>query len=110
MKRNNKTCICCSTKYTFCPNCAEFDHLPRWMGIYCSENCKKVMDIASDYEYGVLTKEEAKEKFDVCDLSNKNNFHHSIRKVLDEIYAIDTSKITASAKVRKTKETSPVTE
>ena len=60
MVRNNKTCILCGNKYSYCSGCAEFDHLPRWMECYCSENCKDIFNILSSYNMNHKTKEEAK--------------------------------------------------
>lgn len=92
MRKYNKTCIVCGEKYTFCTSCSEFDKYPRWMGIYHDENCKNIFTIASDYIEKVITKEEAKEKFDKCDLTNKDKFHKTILNAINEIYAKDDNK------------------
>ena len=86
MKKNNKTCICCQKKYTFCLNCSDFDHLPRWMAIYHDENCKKISDVVSNYNFNHITKEQAREILDQCDLSNKENFNKMVKETIDEIY------------------------
>jgi hypothetical protein len=80
MKKNNKKCIVCGEIYTYCSGCSEFDHFPRWMGIYHEENCKNIFDITSRYLHEQISKEEAKEKLVKCNLSNKKNFNKSIRK------------------------------
>lgn len=87
--RNNKTCILCGKVYTFCNRCEEFDHLPRWMAIYCSENCKKIFVTATNYKAGEITKEQARERLAKCDLSDKAKFHQSVIDILDEILAED---------------------
>ena len=49
MVKNNKKCILCGKVYSYCNSCSEFDHLPRWMECYCSENCKEIFNALSDY-------------------------------------------------------------
>ena len=87
-KRNNKKCIVCGTAYTFCNNCGDYSHLPRWKAIYHEENCKNIFEVASDYLAGDITKDEALEKFDACDLANKNNFHSAIICAINDVYDI----------------------
>ena len=89
MKKNNKTCICCQKKNTFCLNCSDFDNLPRWMAIYHDENCKKICNATSQYKFNNITKEQAREILNGCDLSHKKSFNKTIQKDLDEIYAVD---------------------
>ena len=60
MRENNKTCICCGKKYTFCPSCSEFDKYPRWMNIYHDENCREIFMVTSDFIAGDIVKDEAK--------------------------------------------------
>ena len=89
MKKNNKTCVCCQKKYTFCLNCSDFDHLPRWMAIYHDENCKKISDAISNYNFNHITKEQAKEILDKCNLKYKENFNNRIKETIDIIYTED---------------------
>ena len=49
MVKNNKKCILCGKVYSYCNSCSEFDHLPRWMDCYCSENCKEIFNALSAY-------------------------------------------------------------
>lgn len=83
--KNNKTCIVCGTKYTYCPTCAEFANVEIWHNIYHDENCKEIFAIAVDFNYDALDKNTAKERLTKCDLSNKKNFHNSILKAIYEI-------------------------
>ena len=93
MLRNNKTCILCGKVYTFCNRCEEFDHLPRWMAIYCSDNCKEIFVTATNYKAGEITKEKAYERLSKCDLSDKNKFHQSVIDILDEILSTEEKKV-----------------
>ena len=38
--------------------------------------------------YGKVPSEETKMRLDKCDLSNKDNFHKNIVKVIDELYTV----------------------
>lgn len=84
---NNKKCICCGHEYRYCNNCQEFDKFPTWMAIFHNSNCKEIYNATS--MYGQIPNEEIKARLDKCDLSNKENFHKNIRKVIDEVYTIE---------------------
>lgn len=88
MIKNNKVCILCGKRYSFCSRCEEFDHLPRWMAIYCSDNCKKIFDTISAYNMKLKTKKEAAKILKECDLSRKSEFKESCQKYIDEILDI----------------------
>lgn len=108
MRKYNKTCIVCGEKYTFCSGCSEFDKFPRWMGIYHDSNCKDIFHIASEYTEGKINKDEAKELFDTCDLSNKNNFQKNILKVINDVYDAYKEKIEKNENVESSTTTKPV--
>jgi hypothetical protein len=96
MVKDNKTCILCGKKYSYCSRCSEFDHLPRWMECYCSENCKDIFNTLCSYNMNHITKEDARAKFEKYDLSHKNNFNHLVKESIntimtDEISTLDTS-------------------
>ena len=103
MVKNNKTCILCGKKYTYCGNCAEFENLPHWMICYCSKNCKDIFDILSAYNMKQITKEEAKEAFEKCDLSYKQKFYHTNLDCINTIMAdeISTLDVSSSAETIK---------
>ena len=85
-KKNNRKCICCSTEYRYCNSCSEDRTKPVWYTIYHNENCKNIFDAASDYLAGAITKEEARQKFDACDLSYKNKLHNKIVEAINAVY------------------------
>lgn len=89
MKKNNKTCILCGKKYTFCNRCEEFDRLPRWMGIYCSDNCRAIFNILTDYNGGHITKEEAIQKLNDCDLSYRDHFNKFNKGIIDNLMGVE---------------------
>ena len=85
-KKNNRKCICCSTEYRYCNSCSEDRTKPVWYTIYHNENCKNIFNTASDYLAGAITKEEARQKFDACDLSYKNKLHNKIVEAINAVY------------------------
>ena len=90
MKKDNKKCIVCGKVYTFCTGCREFDKYPRWMAIFHNENCKELYDIANDYLAKSVPVEELKERLENCDLSYRENLHHIIKNVVDEVVPVKT--------------------
>lgn len=84
MKQNNKNCIICGKSYTFCTNCSKFDHLPRWMGMFHSKECKDIFDTISDYQSKVCTKEAAKNRLIDAGILNMT-LRSPVQKIADEI-------------------------
>ena len=93
MVKNNKTCILCGKVYSFCNRCEEFDHLPRWMAIYCSDNCRKIFSALTEYNAGNITKEQAAAELSKCDLSDKKHFHPFNQEKIDEIFDVKDEKV-----------------
>ena len=87
-RNNNRKCICCSTEYRYCNTCSEDKTKPAWYAIYHNENCKDIFNTASDYLAGAITKEEARQKFDACDLSYKNKLHNKIVEAINDVYGV----------------------
>ena len=91
MKKRTRKCIVCGTEYTYCNNCKNHASQPSWMAIYHDENCRNIMNIATEYMAGNIAKEEAKEQLDLCNLKNKKNFKESVVRAVDEIYSVKKS-------------------
>jgi len=89
MKKNNKTCIVCGEKYTYCNSCEAFYNLPTWMAIFHNENCKDLFTITSDYLANTLDKDEAIERLNKCDLSYKDKLHKEILKAVNELTDVE---------------------
>lgn len=92
-KKNNKICIVCGDKYTFCPTCADTKNLEMWRNIYCSENCKKLFHAASGYHAQTATIEEVKSRFDACDLSYKDKLNKNFIEAINAAYGIKEKKV-----------------
>lgn len=87
MTKKTRNCIVCGKEYEYCSNCKAHSSLPSWMAIYHDENCRTIMNIATEYMAGNLTKAEAKSQLDCCDLTGKGNFKESVAKTVSEILA-----------------------
>lgn len=85
VKKNNKKCILCGKTYTYCSRCEEFDHLPRWMEIYCSDNCRTIFNTLTEYNAKNITAKEAAKRLGKCDMSDVGNYHEINQKMVEEI-------------------------
>lgn len=82
----NKTCCVCGTKYSYCPSCGKDQYKPSWMNSFHDENCKKIYEVVAKYNIERANVEEAREILDTCDLSNRECFTDSTKRLIDEIY------------------------
>lgn len=85
-KKNNRKCIVCNSNYYYCSTCNE-SIKPSWYNIFHDQNCHDIYDAVANI-YPEQGKQAAKEALDKLDLSNKENFHPNIRKLINEIYDI----------------------
>ena len=85
MKANNKKCILCGKTYTYCSRCEEFDHLPRWMEIYCSDNCRTIFNTLTSYNSKTISANEALNILNTCDLSDVDKFHEINQGLVKEV-------------------------
>lgn len=77
--RYPKKCLCCGTTYSYCNNCWDYRGLPTWMNSFHDENCKDIFQICTDYNFELITKEEAKKLLSACDFSNAKNFNKCVK-------------------------------
>ena len=82
-----RKCIVCGKEYEYCNRCSSHANMPTWMSLYHDDNCRSIMNIATEYMAGNLTKADAKSQLDNCDLTNKKNFKESVLKAVNEICA-----------------------
>ena len=85
MAKKNRKCATCGEKYSYCPTCDRTE--PAWMTSFHVENCKDIFQICTQYNVGLITKEQAKEALNACDLSNKENFAECIQRDFENIFA-----------------------
>ena len=96
-----RKCIVCGTEYEYCNKCSSHANMPTWMALYHDDNCRSIMNIATEYIAGNLTQADAKSQLDNCDLTNKKNFKESVVKAVNEICA---TKKAAKADIAKADE------
>ena len=80
-----RECLCCGKSYKYCPNCGKDEKKPLWYDSFCSENCKDIFDITTEYYFGHITKDKAKEGFSKCDLSKLESFRDSVIRDVKKI-------------------------
>lgn len=86
MKYERK-CLCCGASYSYCNNCYDFRNYPLWMNSFHDENCKNIFETCTDYNFKLITKEQAKEALSKYDLSNRANFSACVKRDLNTILA-----------------------
>ena len=59
---------------------------PAWMAEFHSENCKNIFKICTDYNMQTITKQEARDELNKCDLSNLQSFKDYVQKDISNIY------------------------
>lgn len=84
-KQNNKTCITCGKKYTYCNRCDDYATLPKWKTIWCSERCKEIFNTASYFLSGSIDAEEAKKRLSGFNLNKNEEFSFGVQKALDKL-------------------------
>ena len=97
MARRNKICYLCGEKYRYCPTCSQDRMKPAWMSEFHSESCMKIFDICTRFNLGMMSKVEAQEALNTCDLSNKENFKSYVQHDLEVIFAEEPKKAKAKS-------------
>lgn len=82
----NKTCLCCTSKFSFCPDCSKKDALkPSWASEFCSEDCMTIWKTATKFNLGKLTKAEAKSIISALPLKPIDQYVKCVQRDLDVI-------------------------
>ena len=102
MAKNNRVYICCGKEYSYCQNCFRDAHKPSYMTAYCGENCKIIFNTATEYNFGLKTKDEAKAIIEACDLTNLDSFNDAVQSDVKKIIeAEEPKKVEASKNINK---------
>jgi tRNA G26 N,N-dimethylase Trm1 len=86
MGRRDRECYLCGKEYQYCPTCSQDKMKPTWMAEFHDENCKNIFDFCTRFNMELMTKEEAKEALEKCDLSNKENFKSYVKEDIANIF------------------------
>lgn len=96
-----RECYLCGEQYYYCSTCSNDRLKPSWMSEFHSESCKNIFDICTRFNLGVITKLDAQEALQECDLSKRANFKSFVKNDLDVIFAPEPKK-------KRTKKAEPV--
>ena len=88
MGKYKKTCLLCKNEYKYCSGCSKFKHLPIYMTIFCSENCKTIYEVMNNYESGNIDVDTAKKQLDELDTSRHMYYTKSFANTYNRIYGI----------------------
>ena len=90
MAIKNKTCLCCSAKFSYCPDCSKADALkPSWSSEFCSEDCMTIWRTAIKYNMSKITKTEAKAIIENIVLKPIEQYKTCVQRDLGAILAKD---------------------
>ena len=89
MGRRNRECYLCGQDYLYCPTCSQDKMKPAYMSEFHSENCKNIFDICTRFNMQLMSKTEAQDALNACDLTNKENFKSYVQRDLEVIFAAD---------------------
>lgn len=87
-----RKCTICGKEYSYCPFCAQYKHLPKWMVGFDTENCKDISNIVANYRAETVDKETAKDLLSYRDLSVLNGYNPFIESIINEINDSDDSR------------------
>lgn len=92
MGRRTRTCYLCGQDYQYCPTCSQDKMKPTWMSEFHSESCKNIFDICTRFNMQLMSKTEAQDALNSCDISNKANFKSYVQRDLEVIFAEEPKK------------------
>lgn len=90
MARQNKTCLCCKTRYSHCPSCSRADALaPAWKSEFCSETCMILWTTLTKFGMNRLTKSDAKSIISDLDLKQMNTYAECVQRDYAKVMSED---------------------
>lgn len=104
MARYDRSCILCGKVYEYCNSCSAFQNKPVWMFSYCSEDCKDITSLLTDYVYNKVSKDEAKQVIETKDTSRHMQYKGSYGKAYKEIMGTADSEILSDNKIEENKD------
>ena len=104
MAVKERTCICCGTKYSYCPTCAGYDPNQTWKFIAHDEKCFEVFNAWQSYRGNEISKEEAAKIFKALNVENIIKADTAVGKGIKEILATTEKKEEPKPEVKETKE------
>ena len=103
MGRRIRECYLCGESYKYCSTCSQDRAKPAWMSLFHSESCKNIFDICTRFNMGMISKTEAQEELNACDLSNKEKFKSYVQYDLEVIFAEDPIVVVSDSEIHEDK-------
>lgn len=85
-KEINHWCVVCGKGYHACDACNKTLTFTPWRSLTDSMDHFKIFTILKDYNNGLISGEEARQLLFPLDLSDRDSFTESSKKVLADIY------------------------
>ena len=110
MARRDRKCYLCGTEYKYCGTCSQDRTKPAYMSEFHSEDCKKIFDICTRFNMGMMSKTQAQEALIECDLSNRENFKSYVQRDLDVIFYEEPIVVELEAEIKEIAEDEVIVE
>ena len=88
-KEINHWCVVCGKGYHACDSCNEIKSFTPWRSLTDSIEHFKIFSVLKDYNNNLIDKNEAKEMLSNIDLSDKDSFKESSKRLIDDIFKED---------------------
>ena len=90
-----RNCIFCGKSYQYCPNCGEYNSLPKWMYNFDSEKCHDLYEVIGGYNIGKKTKEDIQQVLIKHNITDYSQFSQKLQNKLNMQYfnTVENSKI-----------------
>lgn len=85
MAENNAVCSICGKPYHMCASCKDAIKANPWKMFCDTSEHYKIFQIVRGFNTNVYTKDEAKNRLNNVDLSDKNSFRPHIKQIIDDI-------------------------
>lgn len=84
-EKNNATCSICGRDYYKCISCKDMIKINPWKIYTDTSEHYKIHQVLHGYSTGVYTKEEAKSKLQMVDLSDFDSLRDNIKNIINDI-------------------------
>ena len=109
MVKQNRKCLACSTKYSYCPTCSRSDVLkPSWYNDFCGESCKDLWFTLTKYNMNRVTKAEAKSTILDLDLKPIESYVQCVQRDYAKVMAEEKKARRTQRKIESVVETEPI--
>lgn len=99
-----RKCMCCNTKYNYCPTCGSDRLKPTYLSTFCSESCKDLWTTLSEVSMGMIDKPKAVEKINSLNLKDTSKYVECVQRDMKKLFEKETKakKVSAPAVEKST--------